>query len=422
MFCKLRPVILLALLTLSQPASAADLVVDGVPLPADASVAASAPGNAFQQWRGVWVGMWGGSLKHVLLVESVAEDGAARVVYAVGGNPYAGIEPRWLRLEGMASGRTLKVTGTGFSATYEMADDGALKARFERGDSMSRAAMTRSDLAALTRPDAVVAWTRGRSEFLQTDLIEDGKPVALEAVIFRPQGPGPFPLAVINHGSTGRGANQRLFTETWFSVDLADFLNDRGWLVAFPQRRGRGKSGGLYDEGFPPIRALGYTCDADITLRGADRALGDIDAAISVLRRRPDVAPSAPILVGGQSRGGVLSVAYAGLHPERVAGVINFVGGWLGEGCWTASAVNHALFERGALYGRPTIWLYGQNDSFYSIAHSRDNFAAFEKAGGKGKFLEFEAAVGQGHGLIGRPKLWSGPIDLYLNSLVAGVR
>ena len=117
-----------------------------------------------------------------------------------------------------------------------------------------------------------------------------------------------------------------------------------------------------------------------------------------------------------------MSVAYAGLHPERVAGVINFVGGWLGEGCWTASAVNHALFERGAPYGRPTIWLYGQNDSFYSIAHSRDNFAAFEKAGGKGKFLEFEAAVGQGHGLIGRPKLWSGPIDLYLNSLVAGVR
>ena len=164
------------------------------------------------------------------------------------------------------------------------------------------------------------------------------------------------------------------------------------------------------------------TCDADITLRGADRALGDIDAAISVLRRRPDVAPSAPILVGGQSRGGVLSVAYAGLHPERVAGVINFVGGWLGEGCWTASAVNHALFERGALYGRPTIWLYGQNDSFYSIAHSRDNFAAFEKAGGKGKFLEFEAAVGKGPGLIGRPKLWSGPIDLYLNSLTAGVR
>ena len=101
---------------------------------------------------------------------------------------------------------------------------------------------------------------------------------------------------------------------------------------------------------------------------------------------------------------------------------VDRVGGWLGEFSPNGSTVNQLLFIRGATYRRPTIWLYGQNDSFYSIAHSRDNFAAFEKAGGKGKFLEFEAAVGQGHGLIGRPKLWSGPIDLYLNSLVAGVR
>jgi len=62
---------------------------------------------------------------------------------------------------------------------------------------------------------------------LQIDLIEDGKPVRLEVAIFRPSGAGPFPLAVINHGSTNRGV-------TWFATDLADFLNDRGWIVAFP--------------------------------------------------------------------------------------------------------------------------------------------------------------------------------------------
>ena len=165
---------------------------------------------------------------------------------------------------------------------------------------------------------------------------------------------------MINHGSTGRGVNPNLFAHTWFAPDLADFLNDRGWIVAFPQRRGRGKSDGLYDEGFAENRARGYTGDIDITLRGADRALSDIDAAIAALRRRQDIAP-APVLIGGVSRGGVLSVAYAGLHPKQVAGVINFVGGWLGEGYPTASTVNHRLFERGASYGRPTIWLYGQH-------------------------------------------------------------
>lgn len=276
--------------------------------------------------------------------------------------------------------------------------------------------MTKSDLLSLSKPDAVVAWTRRKFEFLRTDLIEDGKPVDLEVVIFPPPGVGPFPLAVINHGSTGRGTNPLPFTQTWFAGDLANFLNERGWMVAFPQRRGRGKSGGLYDEGFPPNRSFGYTCETNITLRGADRALVDIDAAISALRRRPDVATS-PVLVGGESRGGVLSIAYAGLHPEQVAGVINFVGGWLGETCPTATAVNHALFERGAPYKRPTLWLYGQNDTFYSMAHSRDNFAAFEKTGGKGKFLEFDLPSSQGHGVIRRANLWSGPIESYLNSL-----
>ena len=421
MFRKLQPFLLLAVLTLSRAAGAADLLVDGVPLPSDATVAATTQGSAFQQWGGVWVGAWGGSLKHLLLVESISEDGAARVVYAVGDNPRAGIQRRWLRLEGMASGRMLKVTGEGFFATYEMTETGALKACFERGANADSAMMTKADLASLTRPDAVVAWTRGKSEFLQTDLIEDGKPVRLEVVIYRPAGAGPFPLAVINHGSTGKGADPSLAARTWSAAGLADYLNEHGWIVAFPQRRGRGKSDGLYDEGFAENRALGYTGDVDITLRGADRALDDIDAAISVLRRRQDVAPT-PVLIGGQSRGGVLSIAYAGLHPEQVAGVINFVGGWLSEGYPTATAVNRTLFERGASYRRPTIWLYGQHDSFYSIAHSRENFAAFEKAGGQGKFLEFDMPVGQGHFVFARPNLWSGPLDSYLSSLGMAVK
>jgi dienelactone hydrolase len=416
MFRKLRPLMVLALLTLSRPVGAADLLVDGVPLPSDATIAAATP--ALTQWSGVWVGMWGSSLKHILLIESVSEEGAARVIYAVGDNPYAGIKPRWFRFQGIVSGRTLKLTGNGFTATYEMIGDGGLKAHFELGDRTSSAEMTRADLASLSKPDAIVAWTRGKSELLQTDLIEDGKPVRLEVVIFRPPGAGPFPLAVINHGSTGRGDDARLYAVTWFSSDLADFLNDRGWLVAFPQRRGRGKSDGLYDEGFAENRLRGYSGDTDITLRGADRALSDIDAAISTLRRRPDVDP-APALVGGVSRGGVLSIAYAGLHPGQVAGVINFVGGWLGEGFPTARTVNHQLFERAAAFGRPTIWLYGRNDPYYSIPHSRDNFAAFEQVGGQGQFLEFDMPPRQGHYVIGRPELWSGPIDNYLRSLAA---
>jgi dienelactone hydrolase len=414
MFGKLLSFIVLGFM-LSQPAAADDRLVDGVPLPSDAQLATASPGTAVQrQWSGVWVGAWGGTLKHILLVESVAEDGTARLVYAVGDRSGAAGKRMWLRLEGIASGHTLNLQGMGFSVTYELNDSGRLKARFQLGDNISRASMTRADLAALTKPDAVVEWTRAKSEFLETDLIEDGRPVRLEAVIFKPDGAGPFPLAVINHGSTGGGRDPAVAKQTWFAADLADFLNERGWMVAFPQRRGRGRSDGLYDEGFSEDRKLGYTCDADISLRGADRALSEVDAAIAALRRRQDVAPT-PVLIGGQSRGGVLAVAYAGLHPAQISGVINFVGGWLGENCSSAGAVNQALFERGARYGRPTIWLYGQGDLFYSIAHSRSNIAAFEKAGGQGSFFEF--GPNPGHFVFRYPDLWSGPIDKYLSSL-----
>src|SRR5271155_1085168 len=305
-------------MVLSQPAAAADRLVDGVPLPLDAKVASMAESEPAvqRQWAGVWAGAWGGTLKHILLVESVSEDGLASVVYSIGDNPFFGIRRAWSRHKATVSGRSLKIAEPGFSATYELTDQGALRAIYARGNIRSQATMARADLVALTKPGAVVDWTRGKSELLQTDLVEGGKPVHLEVVIFKPPGEGPFPLAVINHGSTGAGKDPALFTETWFDVGIADFLNERGWIVAFPQRRGRGKSNGLYDEGFSSERAEGYTCDVDKSLSGADRALLDIGAAITALRRRPDVALSR-ILIGGQSRGGALSVAYSGVHPDR---------------------------------------------------------------------------------------------------------
>ena len=55
----------------------------------------------------------------------------------------------------------------------------------------------------------------------------------------------------------------------------------KGYMVAFPQRRGRGKSEGLYDEGFNVDRSQGYACDPKQSLPGADRALTDIAAAAS---------------------------------------------------------------------------------------------------------------------------------------------
>jgi pimeloyl-ACP methyl ester carboxylesterase len=149
--------------------------------------------------------------------------------------------------------------------------------------------------------------------------------------------------------------------------------------------------------------------------------LDDIGAAMAALRQRPDVA-SSRILIGGQSRGGILSVAYAGMHPDQIFGVINFVGGWMGIGCATASRLNSALFERGARFDRPTLWLYGAQDPFYSIEHSRSNFTSFQTARGKGTFLTFNVPGGNGHAVLSAPELWEGSVAEYLSSLNEGAK
>ena len=197
---------------------------------------------------------------------------------------------------------------------------------------------------------------------------------------------------------------------------VAEFLTQRGWLAAFPQRRGRGRSGGLYDEGFNADRTKGYTCETKRTLAGADRALADVDAAIAALRKRPDVRPG-PVLLLGQSRGGALAVAYAGRHPGKVRGVVNFVGGWIGDGCRNAIAINRTLMNRGTRFPRPMLWLYGEKDPFYTLDHTRGNFEAFRAAGGKGRFFGYRVPGGNGHGVMQFPRLWAAEVDRYLGAL-----
>lgn len=255
------------------------------------------------------------------------------------------------------------------------------------------------------------------SEMQKTALTENAKPVRLEVVIFKPPGKGPFPLVVFNHGSTGQGRDPARFRHTFSDAGIARYFTDRGWLVAFPQRRGRGKSDGVYDEGLSDVRSLGYECqNAERSLAGVERALTDIDAVVEALRSRSDVRKES-ILIAGQSRGGALAVAYSGRHPNKVLGVINFVGGWMGSRCINASRINWGTFKIGSAYPGESLWLYADNDSFYSLLHSEGNFHMFTVNGGKGKFVTLEVPSGDGHFLRRWPRLWQPAVEQYLKTL-----
>jgi len=245
----------------------------------------------------------------------------------------------------------------------------------------------------------------------------DGQTVRLEMRIYTPGGEGPFPILIFNHGSTGYGRNPALFRQP---IDIprvtADFFVERGWAVVLPARRGRGGSEGLYDEGFAEDRALGYTCDPSRSIPGADRALRDIEAAMDAILAMPFVDRHR-VVMGGQSRGGILSIAYAGSHPEQVKGIINFVGGWMSTGCSTAVTINQTLFKRGASYPALTLWLYSDRDPFYPLSHSRENFAAFQAAGGKGIFRTFLVPTdASGHSIYAYPDLWGSIVETYLKA------
>jgi dienelactone hydrolase len=275
--------------------------------------------------------------------------------------------------------------------------------------------LKRIDSAAL--PVTSIPENEGESIVVDSGPFEDGHRARLEVVIFKPKGVGPFRLLVVNHGSTIRGNVPAWFKRTFAKAAFAEIFVSKGYLVAYPQRRGRGKSEGLYDEGFNVGRTA-YTCNPTSSLAGADRALGDIEAAVAILRRRPDVAPM-PMLMAGHSRGGALSVAYAGKHPNDVGCVINFVGGWLDDDCLVeASVVNRSLLSRGGTFPRLTLWLYGVHDPTYSRLHTKGNLEAFKDAGGRGALFELDVPDrDDDHEVMFFPLLWKAHVDSYVGEV-----
>jgi dienelactone hydrolase len=245
----------------------------------------------------------------------------------------------------------------------------------------------------------------------------DGETIRLAAITYTPPGNGPFPVLIFHHSSTGRGTDPTLFDKPYGPVPTIDWFVRRGYAVVLPSRRGRGGSEGCYDEGFALDRTQGCSCDPTLPLPGADRAVRDIDAVTDRVLAQP-FADRSRFVVGGQSRGGVLTIAWSGRRPgePRAAGRDQLRRRLARHRLSDREPRQHtSLFGRGAAYGKPTLWLYSENDRFYPLSHSRANFAAYRAAGGQGSFHEFVPAEGRsGHGISFAPALWGGTVEAYL--------
>lgn len=401
-------VLFFMLLLLSINSHAQTRNLDGVPLPLDVVSIKPADNSSF---AGAWSGLWGHQLKHILVVENIQPDGSTEVIYAYGDMVSWGINRGWRKYPAKIEGDRLIVSGNGFVATYQKLLSGVLMASFK-----ARGAFSQAVLNPLNLETSQPKWTTAEFGEITTELSKNGQPIKLEVVTFKPAGTGPFPLAIVNHGSTGDGKNPAIAKLTFVDTAIAQFLNDRGYLVVFPQRRGRGKSGGLYDEGFRDKREKGYSCSAKRSLAGAERAITDLEHIVKSLVKRTDVK-SGPVLLSGVSRGGILSMAYAGRHPNQVSGVINFVGGWMGDSCRNSDEINDTLFTQAAKFPNATLSLYGENDPFYSTKHTKERFQTFKSNGGQGTYMVFDVPGGNGHALSAAYSLWSPAADVYLSTL-----
>jgi dienelactone hydrolase len=353
----------------------------------------------------------------VLIVERITPDGHAQVVYATGDSAAAHSYRYWLRLDARVEGNALTVAAPGAAITYRFDTPDALVGSYEATSDgqLTQGLFRRIDLDRLAGGTAALEWPWPGERVMIPHLTErtaDGtRPIRLEATVYRPAGTAPAPLAVVNHGfAVGRDL---LLSYGFFRE--ARWLVAHGYAVVVPMRRGRGQSEGTYGEGNYTYDRRGWVTDYSQSIA---EAVADLESAIAYGQGLPFVRQG-PVLLVGHSRGGMLAVHYAGLHPDRVRAVINFGGGWMGG---PLTALNMPLFTAAGSAARghvPQLWLYGEHDNFFAETDIRAQLTAFVRAGGRARIELVRDVPGDGHLLINYPALWQPAAEAFLAELPA---
>ena len=230
---------------------------------------------------------------------------------------------------------------------------------------------------------------------LQQWLIPSPDGATARAVLFRPPGAGPFPLAVVAHATTQNVLRRAQMPQPQYRA-LAAWLVARGFAVLVPERPGHG-GGGKY------LEDQGGCDEADYAKAG--RATADeIAAALGFIRQQPFVRPGGTVVIG-HSAGAWGALALAGGSPKDISAIIAFAPGRGGHANDEPNNVcaPHTLMAAAAEFGKaarvPVTWLVAANDTYFSPELSRQMADAFRGSGGKASFHVLAASGGEGHWL-----------------------
>ncbi len=180
----------------------------------------------------------------------------------------------------------------------------------------------------------------------ETVFYPSGK-LRIEAYVYKPEGPGPFPVVIYNHGS--RVEHDR--EEVPF-IYVGSMLMASGYVVVVPERRGYGKSDGqTFGQAVGEDRGPRF-------VRRVQEETEDVLAAVEFVKTLPYV-DSTRMGVMGWSFGGITSV-FAASRSEVFRVVIDQAGAAL---TWDRSPeMQKALKQAAGKVRVPLLGMVAEND------------------------------------------------------------
>lgn len=242
-----------------------------------------------------------------------------------------------------------------------------------------------------------------------------GHAVVIPARICRPLRNGAARLVVINHGSPERAVDRLKIKLGGCEEEAPRWFLERGYVVALPLRRGYGEGGGVQadDSGECPY--------PDFVRAGVETAR-DIDATVRYARGLPFVRRAGAVIVG-QSAGGWGAIAYDALPHPSVAGFVVMAGGRGGH--YQDRPFNNCrpdlLVASARRFGHsartPMLWIYTENDSYFSPGLAHALWEAFTGSGGVAELQQLAPFDDDGHQLFygaGGSSVWGPIVARYL--------
>jgi carboxymethylenebutenolidase len=202
--------------------------------------------------------------------------------------------------------------------------------------------------------------------------------LVLHGFLYRPQGNGPFPAILYNHGSEEKPGTKPA---------LGNFFSSKGYVFFVPHRRGRGRSPN--DSNVESLRAQGRA--GAIALH--ETHLDDQLAALAYLTKLSGV-DSHKITVAGCSYGGIQTVLALEANAEQKLGLraaIDFAGGAMS---WRSASLRARMVSAVRKATIPVLFIQAEND--YDLGPSRTLAGELEQLGKPHKLLIFPP-YGQTH-------------------------